>query len=78
MHAQVIVHQSLAFKGQLYSFGETFDVDGIVAEQLLRSGKIADATPVEPAPAPAPAADLEPSHDVPKKQGKTIRTAKHK
>lgn len=76
MQVQVIVDQNLFYKGQARTLGQTFECDEATAQQLLRIGKVA----VVEAPAPKVdiAADPEPSQDVPKKQGKAIRSAKHK
>lgn len=79
MHVQVIVHQNLFYKGQPRTFGQVFECDDSTAQQLVRIGKVAlvPETPAPPVEAPV-VADPEPAQDVPKKQGKAIRSAKRK
>lgn len=73
---KIIVDQNVYISGVPRHLGDEVQLDGVIADQLIRSKKIeAVAAPeivIEDVKEP------EPSHDVPKKQGKAIRPGKSK
>lgn len=73
---KIIVDQNVYISGVPHRLGDEVQLDGVLADQLVRSKKIeavsAPEIVIEDVKEP------EPSHDVPKKQGKAIRTGKTK